>query len=400
VLVNNWVSGGQLVRILTAGESHGSKLTAIIEGVPAGLSLLAGDLNVELTRRQVGFGRGDRMNFEKDQVNFSSGVRHGFTTGAPLTMEVENLDFKNWQQVMSSAPVNIEEKMSRRLHQPRAGHADLVGGQKYRHRDLRNVLERSSARETVMRVAIGAVAKKILESLKIFVAGHVVNFGGIKLDVPENLNAHEIWEKSNASDLRIVDKTAASRIKDLITKTKENGDTLGGVVEVVIDGMFAGLGSFVQFDRKLDGRLAQALLSVNAFKGVEFGLGFEVANLMGSQVMDEIIWSKDSGYSRKTNNLGGLEGGMSNGMPIIVRGVMKPIPTLYNPLMSVDIDTHEPFLASVERSDVTALPAASVIAEAVLAFELANVITEQFSSDSMEQLKEAIELHKKYLREY
>ncbi|MDR3156858.1 MAG: chorismate synthase [Lactobacillales bacterium] len=388
------------MRILTAGESHGPKLTTIMEGVPSGLSLSLDDVNAELARRQTGCGRGDRMKIENDRIYFTSGVRHGFTTGAPITMVVENKDFKNWQTVMNSETVSDKEQELRRLHQPRAGHADLVGGEKYRHKDLRNILERSSARETTMRVAIGAVAKRILTELGIFVAGHVVNLGGIFVSIPDSLSAQEIWKKSNVSDLRIIDIEKEEMMKELIKQAKQTGDTLGGIVEVVVDGVPAGVGSYVQFDRKFDGCLAQAMVSINAFKGVEFGLGFESANFSGSKVMDEIVWDKNRGYSRKTNRLGGFEGGMTNGMPLIIRGVMKPIPTLYHPLMSVDIDTHEPSQASVERSDVTAVPAASVVAEAVIAFEVANALCKQFTSDSIEQLVEAIVIQRRYLKEF
>lgn len=388
------------MRILTAGESHGPELTAIMEGVPSGLSLSVDDVNVDLKKRQTGYGRGERMKIEDDRIRFTSGVRHGFTTGAPITMVVENKDFKNWQTVMNSKAINDKEQKLRRLHHPRAGHADLVGGEKYRHYDLRDILERSSARETTMRVAIGAVAKKVLAELDIFVAGHVVNLGGIFISVPDSLSAQEIWEKSNFSDLRIVDTKKEKMIKELIDQAKQTGDTLGGIVEVVVDGVPAGIGSYVQSDRKFDSCLAQAMVSINAFKGVEFGLGFESANIPGSKVMDEIVWNKNRGYSRKTNRLGGFEGGMTNGMPLIIRGVMKPIPTLYHPLISVDIDTHKPHQASVERSDVTAVPAASVVAEAVIAFEVANALCEQFTSDSIEQLVEATLMQRKYLKEF
>ncbi|MDR1521799.1 MAG: chorismate synthase [Streptococcaceae bacterium] len=388
------------MRILTAGESHGPELTAIIEGVPADLPLLARDINVELARRQAGYGRGDRMKIEKDQVCFISGVRHGMTTGAPLTMVVKNKDFQNWQTIMSSDLLSKEDSKLRRLHHPRAGHADLVGAQKYRHRDLRNVLERSSARETTMRVAIGAVAKKILATLDIFIASHVVNLGGIKVVVSDHLSVREIWEKSEISELRVVDVSVEKSMKELIDQAKTKGDTLGGIVEVVAEGMPAGVGSYVQWDKKLDAQISQALLSINAFKGIEFGLGFKMANFLGSKVMDEIIWSKKKGYSRKTNHLGGFEGGMTNGMPLIIRGVMKPLPTLYKPLMSVDLDTHKPFQARGERSDVAATPAASVVAESVVAFELARALCKQFTSDNMEQLKEGIAIQREYLREF
>lgn len=345
------------MRYLTAGESHGPKLTAIIEGVPAGLSLSIEQINHELARRQGGYGRGGRMKIEKDQVVITSGLRHGKTLGSPITLSVENKDWKNWQTVMSVKPVSEKEENLRRVAKPRPGHADLVGGMKYQHHDLRNVLERSSARETAMRVAVGALAKQILEALDIEIASHVVILGGIKAMIPSELTVAEIKERTTISELNMVDLTIEDQVKQLIDTTKKAGDTLGGVVEVRVENVPAGLGSYVQWDKKLDGKLAQAMLSINAIKGVEFGIGFEAASLPGSKVMDEIFWDK-RGYHRSSNHLGGFEGGMTNGEQIIVRGVMKPIPTLYKPLMIVNIDTKEPYKASVERSDSTAVPAA------------------------------------------
>ncbi|MBP2099692.1 chorismate synthase [Enterococcus rivorum] len=388
------------MRFITAGESHGPELTAIIEGLPAGMPLSADDINLELARRQGGYGRGGRMLIEKDQVRITSGVRHGKTLGSPVTLVVENKDWKNWTSVMSVEEVSEKEKKIRRLNKPRPGHADLVGGIKYKHDDLRNVLERSSARETTMRVAIGAIAKKMLNELQIEVAGHVAILGGIKATIPENLTVSEIKEISEKSDVRVLDPTVEVEMRALIDQTKKNGDTIGGVVEVVIGGVPIGLGSYVQWDRKLDAKIAQAVTSINAFKGVEFGIGFEMGNKPGSQVMDEIVWSKETGYTRTSNNLGGFEGGMTNGMPIIVRGVMKPIPTLYKPLQSVNIDTKEPYKASVERSDSTAVPAASVVCEAVVATEVAQAVLEKFSSDSFEQMKEEIEQYRRYTQTF
>ncbi|MHC5247925.1 chorismate synthase [Enterococcus sp. LJL90] len=388
------------MRYITAGESHGPELTAIIEGLPAGMPLLAEDINIELARRQGGYGRGGRMLIEKDQVRFTSGVRHGKTLGSPVTMVVENKDWKNWTKVMAIEEVPEKDRKLRRLSKPRPGHADLVGGQKYHHADLRNVLERSSARETTMRVAIGAIAKKLLKELDIEVAGHVVILGGIEATVPENLTVTEIQTISEASPVRVLDTSVEEEMKTLIDQTKKNGDTIGGVVEVVIGGVPAGLGSYVQWDKKLDAKIAQAVTSINAFKGVSFGLGFEMANRPGSQVMDEIIWDESNGYTRKCNNLGGFEGGMTNGEAIVVRGVMKPIPTLYKPLMSVDIDSKEPYKASVERSDSTAVPAASVVCENVVATVLAAEVLEKFSSDSFEELQAAVADYREYLKNY
>ncbi|MFR6673562.1 MAG: chorismate synthase [Enterococcus avium] len=386
------------MRYLTAGESHGPELTTIIEGVPAGLTLSVEAINQELARRQGGYGRGGRMKIEKDQVRITSGVRHGKTLGSPITMIVENRDWKNWQKVMSVEPVEEKAEKLRRVAKPRPGHADLVGGMKYHHSDLRNVLERSSARETTMRVAVGALAKQILAAVDIEIASHVAILGGIEATVPEKMSVPEIQSKTAASEVNMVDETVEEAVKELIDQTKKAGDTIGGVVEVRTDNVPAGLGSYVQWDRKLDGKIAQIMLSINAFKGVEFGIGFEAAHQPGSKVMDEIVWN--NGYSRTSNHLGGFEGGMTNGEQIIVRGVMKPIPTLYKPLMSVDIDTKEPYKASVERSDSTAVPAASVVAEHVVATVLAEEILEKFSSDTIDELQQAVAEYREAVKNF
>ncbi|MBM7711789.1 chorismate synthase [Enterococcus xiangfangensis] len=386
------------MRYLTAGESHGPELTTIIEGVPAGLTLSIDAINHELARRQGGYGRGGRMKIEKDQVRITSGVRHDKTLGSPITLIVENRDWKNWQKVMSVEAVSEKDQKLRRVAKPRPGHADLVGGMKYQHNDLRNVLERSSARETTMRVAVGAIAKQILAAVDIEIASHVVILGGIEASVPEKLSVKEIQEKTAVSEVNMVDETVEASVKELIDQTKKAGDTIGGVVEVRTDNVPAGLGSYVQWDRKLDGKIAQIMLSINAFKGVEFGIGFEAARQPGSKVMDEIVW--DNGYSRTSNHLGGFEGGMTNGEQIIVRGVMKPIPTLYKPLMSVDIDTKEPYKASVERSDSTAVPAASIVAENVVATVLAEELLEQFSADTMDDLQQAVARYRETIKNF
>lgn len=388
------------MRYITAGESHGPELTAIIEGLPAGLPLTADDINKELIRRQTGYGRGGRMLIETDRVRITSGLRHGKTLGSPITLVVENKDWKNWTKVMGIEDVPEKQKKIRRVARPRPGHADLVGGMKYHFNDLRNVLERSSARETTMRVAIGAIAKKILSELDIDVAGHVTMLGGIKATVPDGLTVSEIRDISEQSDVRVVDATVEQDIRDLIDETKKKGDTIGGVVEVLVGGVPAGLGSYVQWDRKLDAKIAQAVVSINAFKGAEFGVGFEAGVLPGSQVMDEILWDEKNGYTRRSNNLGGFEGGMTNGEPIVVRGVMKPIPTLYKPLQSVDIDTKEPYKASIERSDSTAVPAASVVAENVVATVVANDILEKFESDSFEELVQSVKEYREYTKNF
>ena len=386
------------MRYLTAGESHGSCLTAIIEGVPAGLPLTTDYINLELKRRQGGYGRGARMKIESDKVEITSGVRHGRTMGGPITLNVINLDHQKWLDIMNVADVDDQKKELRKITRPRPGHADLVGGMKYRFDDLRNSLERSSARETTMRVAVGAVAKRLLEEIGVEVASHIVSFGGIDVKIPENLTVAEIKRRSRQSEVSIVNPEREEEIRAYIDQIKKDGDTIGGIVETIVGGVPVGLGSYVQWDRKLDAKIAQGVVSINAFKGVEFGVGFEAGRLKGSQVMDEILWSKEDGFTRRTNNLGGFEGGMTNGEPIIVRGVMKPIPTLYKPLMSVDIETHEPYKATVERSDPTALPAAGVVMEAVVATVLATEILEKFSSDNLDELKEAVQQYRDYVK--
>lgn len=382
------------MRFFTAGESHGPELTAIIDGLPAGIPLSVEDINHELKRRQGGYGRGGRMLIETDTVEITSGVRHGKTLGSPVTLVVKNDDFKNWETVMGIEPVDDRAKKIRRLAKPRPGHADLVGGIKYEHDDLRNVLERSSARETTMRVAIGAICKKMLKELSIDVAGHVLEIGGVRGEIPQSMTVSEIREKAENSAVRCVDPLIEEAMKEKIDATKKEGNTIGGVVEVVVGGVPVGLGSYTQWDQKLDGKIAQAVVSINAFKGVEFGVGFEAARLYGSEVMDEIVWSKETGYTRTSNNLGGFEGGMTNGMPVVVRGVMKPIPTLYKPLQSVNIDTKEPYKASVERSDSSAVPAACVVAEAMVTIEIAKAMLDKFESDSFERMKRDVERYR------
>ena len=386
------------MRYLTAGESHGPRLTAIIEGVPAGLPLTTDYINLELKRRQGGYGRGARMKIESDKVEITSGVRHGRTMGGPITLNVINLDHQKWLDIMNVADVDDQKKELRKITRPRPGHADLVGGMKYRFDDLRNSLERSSARETTMRVAVGAVAKRLLEEIGVEVASHIVSFGGIDVEIPENLTVAEIKKRACQSEVLIVNPEREEEIKSYIDQIKKDGYTIGGIVESIVGGVPVGLGSYVQWDRKLDAKIAQGVVSINAFKGVEFGVGIEAGRLKGSQVMDEILWSKEDGFTRRTNNLGGFEGGMTNGEPIIVRGVMKPIPTLYKPLMSVDIETHEPYKATVERSDPTALPAAGVVMEAVVATVLATEILEKFSSDNLDELKEAVQQYRDYVK--
>ncbi|MGN5648325.1 chorismate synthase [Bacillus sp. Brlt_9] len=388
------------MRYITAGESHGPQLTTIIEGVPAGLPLVADDINEELARRQKGYGRGRRMQIETDQVQIVSGVRHGETLGSPIALVVENRDFAHWTKIMGAEPLTEQEEkeMKRKVTKPRPGHADLNGAIKYGHRDMRNVLERSSARETTVRVAAGAVAKKVLAELGITVAGHVIEIGGIEAKETTYRSIEELKSITEASPVRCLDEEAGNQMIKAIDDAKSNGDSIGGIVEVIVEGMPIGVGSYVHYDRKLDAKLAAAIMSINAFKGVEIGIGFEAAHRPGSEVHDEILWNEENGYTRRTNNAGGLEGGMTTGMPIVVRGVMKPIPTLYKPLQSIDIDTKEPFTASIERSDSCAVPAASVVAEAVVAWELATALIEQFGLDRIDLIRENIEKHNEYAR--
>lgn len=388
------------MRYLTAGESHGPQLTTVIEGVPSGVALTEGHINEELVRRQKGYGRGRRMQIEKDQVKITSGVRHGYTLGSPITLTVENRDFQHWKKIMGANPIEDEEEVKRQITRPRPGHADLNGAIKYGHRDMRNVLERSSARETTIRVAVGAVAKRILSELGIRIAGHVLEIGGIKAIDTQYESLEKLKIKAEGSPVRCLDVTAEVEMMQAIDEAKKQGDSIGGIVEVIADGMPIGVGSHVHYDRKLDAKLAGAIMSINAFKGAEIGIGFEAARTPGSQVHDEINWNEDDGYTRNTNHAGGFEGGMTTGMPFVVRGVMKPIPTLYKPLQSVDIDSKEPFKASIERSDSCAVPAASVVAEAVVAWELANAIVSQFGNDRIEGIKENVSNHRDYAKHF
>lgn len=387
------------LRFLTAGETHGPQLTTIIEGLPSNLELDFEALNFQLHRRQKGYGRGRRMQIEKDTAQILGGVRHGYTTGAPIALVVQNNDWKHWQNIMNVEPIEGSDEVKRRVHRPRPGHADLNGGLKYNLKDLRNVLERSSARETTVRVAVGAIARQFLAQFGVKVAGQVIRIGEIEAP-PHNLSMAELIERTEASSVRVVDEETEKKMEAYIDQIKKEGDSIGGIVECIIEGVPVGLGSHVQYDRKLDGRIAQGVMSINAFKGVEVGIGFEAGQLPGSQVHDEIMYSEERGYHRATNRLGGFEGGMTNGMPIVVRGVMKPIPTLYKPLQSVDIDTKEAFTAQVERSDACAVPAASVVMEHVVTWEVAKAFLEKFGGDSMEEIHANYQSYLKQLENY
>ncbi|UBH07622.1 chorismate synthase [Macrococcus armenti] len=386
------------MRFLTAGESHGPKLTVIIEGIPSNMALTSDMINKEMFKRQGGYGRGRRMQIEKDTVVITSGVRHGVTLGSPITIEINNDDHKHWLKIMG---VEVTEDMTpdrRKITKPRPGHADLVGGMKYRHRDLRNVLERSSARETAARVAVGAVCKVLLNALGIEIYSRVIEIGGAR--DTGNYNLSEIKSKNDQNDVRCIDVKVAQKMRDKIDEAKSNGDSIGGEVQVIAEGVPAGLGSYVHYDRKLDGKIAQSVISINAFKAVSFGAGNDMKHIPGSKVQDPIGYDSAIGFNRMSNNLGGFEGGMTNGMPIIVNAVMKPIPTLYKPLQSVDIDTKEVYQASIERSDSCAVPAASVVCEHAVAFELAKEILNEFQSNDLNQLKENIACHNQFILEY
>ncbi len=385
-----------MLRYLTAGESHGPRLTAIIEGLPAGIELTAERINVDLARRQQGYGRGGRMKIETDRVEILSGVRWGETLGSPVTLSIVNRDWENWCEKMSPESAFVDDSI--RVTCPRPGHADLTGAIKYNVRDARNILERSSARETAARVAVGAVAKEFLRPFGISITAFVSELGGIKAKRPD-VPVSELVSRAALSELFTYDKQAEAAMKLHIDTMKASGDSVGGVVEVVVSGAPPGLGSHVQWDRKLDARLAMALMSIQAIKGVEVGIGFAAAASPGSRVQDEISYDPAAKkFMRRTNRAGGIEGGMSNGEEIILRAAMKPIPTLYSPLKTVDMDTKAQVEASVERSDVCAVPAASVVAEAVVAFEIASAFMEKFGGDSVTETKRNFDGYLQYVR--
>ena len=373
-----------MLRFFTAGESHGPCLTAIVEGIPAGVPVDVATINQDLARRQQGYGRGGRMKIEKDEVQIHSGVRWGESLGSPITLVVENKDWRNWEKRMSPFAGDRDENIA--VTRPRPGHADLTGILKYNHKDVRNVLERASARETTARVAVGALAKCVLRPFNIRVMGYVAEIGEVVAN-HSHLSAEETFARAEVSPVRMADTTAEEQTIALIDQCKKQGDTLGGVVEVVATGLPPGLGSFVHWDRKLDGRLGHSLLSLQAAKGVEIGLGFGTARLPGSQVHDEISFDQKKRFVRHSNNSGGTEGGMSTSEPLRVRVAFKPLSTLMRPLHSVDIVTKEPVEATIERSDVCAIPAAAVIAESVVAFVVAQAFVEKFAGDSLVEMK-------------
>jgi chorismate synthase len=387
-----------MLRFVTAGESHGPALTAVLENLPAGIPIGEDFVNAQLKRRQGGYGRGDRMRIESDKVKFLSGIRGGYTIGSPITIQIENNDWSNWSEIMASGREALTKE--RVVTRPRPGHADLSGAIKYGHSDMRNVLERASARETAARVAAGTVARRFLEELGVEIVGAVVRIGTIAADIPDSLSVEQLKEAVEKSSLGCASHDVEEFIKSEIDAAKESGDSLGGIFEIRVYGLPPGLGSYSSWDRKLDSRLAGAIMSIQAIKGVEIGLGFGVAEEPGSAVHDEIFYQKEMGFFRKTNRAGGIEGGMTNGSPVIVRAAMKPIPTLYKPMQSVDIITREPFEASVERSDCCAVPAARVVGEAAVAWEIARVCLEKFGGDTLSEIRERWDVYWNKVREF
>jgi chorismate synthase len=395
-----------MLRYLNAGESHGQMLLAILEGLPAGVPVNAEAVNVDLARRQGGYGRGGRMKIEQDRVEFVSGVRKGLSMGSPVGLVVRNKDWENWKEIMSAAPG--EPSTERVVTRPRPGHADFAGSVKYAHTDIRNVLEKASARETAIRVAIGAVAKQLLTEFGMKVVSYTVEIGGIVAQAA-NGTPEDLFELAERSEVRCPDPMAETKMIEKIKEAKEKGDTLGGVFQVVVTHAPVGLGSYAQWDRRLNARLAFALMSIQAMKGVEIGLGFEAARRYGSQVHDEIFYGEEAAeatggrsqgkFYRKTNNAGGFEGGITNGQDIVLRVAMKPISTLYSPLKSVDMQSKESFKAAVERSDICTVPAAGVVGEAVVAFEMAAAMTEKFGGDSLSEMKRNYQGYMKTLEE-
>jgi chorismate synthase len=374
------------LRLTTAGESHGPGLTCILEGLPAGLRLDRDALNLELRRRQLGYGRGGRMKIERDQVEVTGGVRHGRTLGGPIAIAVVNRDYANWEERMNPWPVDEELP---EVHLPRPGHADLVGTQKYGLSDVRDILERASARETAARVAAGAVAKSFVRQLGVSVHSHVIQITSAKAPRRDDLGPED-FERVDESPVRCLDSAASEAMVAEIDRLRKANESLGGVFEVVAFGLVPGLGSHVSWESRLDGRLGQAILSIQAIKAVAIGDGIEVAGLPGSQAHDEIFYETNAGYYRETNRAGGLEGGMTNGSPLVVRASMKPLPTLTKPLRSVDISTHEPAEALRERTDSCTVPAAGVVGEAMVAFVLADAYREKFGGDHIDDVRGAL----------
>ena len=386
-----------MLRFITAGESHGPCLTAIIEGMPSNVPIDIDFINKRLADRQVGYGRGGRMEIEKDTAQILSGVRNGLTLGTPITLQIKNKDWENWVEVMSptqTVEASVEEK---KVSKPRPGHADLAGAIKYQHTDIRNVLERASARETAARTAVGAVAECLLKQFGISVVSHVTQVGPVKTELAFE-NTEEMRERIETSSLRCVDPKVEEEMREFIREAKINGDSVGGVFEVLVYNLPIGLGSYSQWDRKIDARLGYALMGLNAIKGVEIGLGFETAARTGSQVHDEIFHDEQQGFYFGSNHAGGLQAGMTNGQPVIARAAMKPIPTLYKPLRSVDLHTKETYEASIERSDICAIAAASVVGRAIVATEMAMAMLDKFAGDSLGEMKNNYNQYQEYVK--
>lgn len=370
------------MRFLDAGETHGQALVGIIEGFPANVEIDINRINKLLSLRQVGYGRGRRMQIEKDLIKIISGVRNHKTLGSPITLLIENKDYVNWEQYMSPYSADINQKT---VNIPRPGHADLSGSIKYRFNDARNVLERASARETAMRVAIGALCEELLKYFRIELYNHVIEIGGVRVN-NYKYDDYQKFKDAENNGLFCIDKEAYLKMRLVIDKAIENGDSVGGIAEVICKNVPIGLGSHVHWDRKLDGLIAQAVMSIQSVKGVEIGLGFDYSKKYGSECHDEIFYSDQKGYFRKTNNAGGIEGGISNGCDIIVKAVFKPIPTLYKPLMSINMQTKEPTPSQIERSDHCAVPAGSIVMRSAIAWVIANALVERLASDSLEDM--------------
>src|SRR6476659_1831956 len=375
------------LKLITAGESHGPGLTCIVEGLPAGLELDRELVDGDMARRQLGRGRGGRMKIERDTAQVTAGVRHGRTLGGPVALQVQNRDFANWEERMNPWPVEAEVP---EVHLPRPGHADLVGTWKYRTTDVRNILERASARETAARVAGGALAKAFLRAVGVEIRSHVVQIGSVHAPAPDHALTVADFDGVDDDPVRCLDREASRAMVDHINKQRKANESIGGVFEVIAFGVAPGLGSHVSWEERLDGVLAGAICSIQAVKGVSLGDAFELAGLPGSQAHDELLWSQERGYYRETNRSGGLEGGMTNGLPLIVRGAMKPLPTLTKPLRSVDTETHEPAQALRERTDSATIPAAGVVGEAMVAFVLAAAYREKFGGDHIDDALEAV----------
>jgi chorismate synthase len=377
--------------MITAGESHGPGLTCVLEGLPAGIELSPEDLNRDMARRQLGHGRGGRMKIERDAAEVTGGVRHGRTLGGPVALQVRNRDYANWEERMSPWPVDAEIE---EVHLPRPGHADLVGTQKYKHSDVRNILERASARETAARVAGGGLCKAFLAALGVQVRSHVIQIASVHAPERETALSLADFDAVDESPVRCLDAEATRAMVAEINTLRKANESLGGVFEVQAFGLVPGLGSHVSWEERLDGRLAMAILSIQAMKGVSIGEGFRIAGVPGSQAHDEIFYSEQHGYVRETNRSGGLEGGMTSGEPLIVRGAMKPLPTLTKPLRSVDIATHDPGAALRERTDSCTVPAAGVVGEAMVALVLTDAYRAKFGGDHIDDVRQALDAYR------